>query len=93
MQVFKDEPDAGYIAWLASHKDGFVVNANSTPTPEYLILHRATCAWISKDSFRGKSWTEAGFLKACAEDPSELVRWAREAAGGELKPCKKCHRL
>ena len=93
MQIFKEEDDAGYVAWLASHPDGFVVNANSTPTPTYLKLHRANCFTISTDAFRGKSWTEAGFLKACARDRSELERWSRETVGGELDPCKKCRPL
>jgi hypothetical protein len=91
MRMFKDENDAGYVAWLSSHPDGFVVNAHSNPIPSYLRLHRASCYTISKGTFRGRSWTEVGFLKACAQNPSELERWARESVGGELDPCKKCN--
>lgn len=93
MQTFRDEDDSRYIAWIASYRDGFVVNAYRNPTPSYLKLHRATCYTISTDAFRGKSWTEAGFLKACAQELSELERWARETVGGELDPCKKCKPL
>jgi hypothetical protein len=90
MRIFKNENDASDIAWLASHPDGFVVNSYSTPSPSYLRLHRASCYTISKDTLRGKSWTEAGFMKACALKPADLERWARETVGGELVPCKKC---
>jgi hypothetical protein len=92
MQEFKDD-DAGYVAWIGEFPDGFVVNASRTPTPSYLRPHRVTCHTISKDTFRGKSWTEGDCMKACAQDVAELERWVRECVKGELDACKKCKPL
>lgn len=64
-----------------------------TTAPSYLRLHRVTRHTISKDTFRGKSWTEGDDMKACAQDVAELERWARERVKGELDPCKKCKPL
>ena len=41
------EDDKGYVAWLAGHPDGFVLNCERPPRPAYLMLHRATCWTIS----------------------------------------------
>jgi hypothetical protein len=42
--------DQGYVAWLADHPDGFVLNCERPPRPSYLTLHRATCWTISRAS-------------------------------------------
>jgi hypothetical protein len=36
--------DAGYLARLSGHPDGFVINTYSGPSPAYLRLHQATCS-------------------------------------------------
>ena len=36
---FQDD-DAGYRAWLRAWPNGFVLNCNRNPTPDYLALHR-----------------------------------------------------
>jgi hypothetical protein len=46
MTTFVDD-DEGYLAWVASHPDGYVVNCGRSPTPAYLRLHRAACKFIS----------------------------------------------
>jgi hypothetical protein len=35
MESFVDD-DIGYLAWLAAHPDGFVMNADRDPAPTYL---------------------------------------------------------
>jgi hypothetical protein len=40
--------DAGYLAWLSGHPDGFVINTYSSPSPTYVRLHQATCSTISR---------------------------------------------
>jgi hypothetical protein len=39
VQEFQDD-DAGYLAWVQQHPDGFVLNTERRPSPNYLILHR-----------------------------------------------------
>lgn len=54
--VFRDDDD-GYLACLAAHPVGFVLNVNRSPRPDYLILHRASCRTISGRPTRGGPWT------------------------------------
>jgi hypothetical protein len=79
--------DKGYIAWLAEHPDGFVLNCGRPPMPSYLMLHRSTCGTISGTPARGRSWTVI-YQKVCTDTKRELVDWASEI--GVLRPCKLC---
>lgn len=83
---FMDDDD-GYIAWLAEHPNGFVLNCGRPPTPSYLMLHRAMCGTINGTPARGRSWTVI-YQKVCANTKRELVDWASEI--GVLQPCKLC---
>jgi hypothetical protein len=87
VQAFRDD-DAGYLAWIQQHSDGFVVNAERRPTPSYLILHRADCTFITRASQQGR-WT-ADYVKVCAPAVAELERWASRVVGGRLQPCHWC---
>ena len=71
---FMDD-DKGYIAWLAGHPDGFVLNCERPPRPSYLILHRATCWTISRTS--GSNWTVI-YQKVCADTFEEINAWASQ---------------
>jgi hypothetical protein len=68
---FMDDDD-GYIAWLAEHPDGFVLNCGRPPTPSYLMLHRGTCSTIRGIPARGRSWTVI-YQTVCADTNRELV--------------------
>jgi hypothetical protein len=89
MRVFVND-DMGYLDWLETHQDGFVVNAYAKPTADYLILHRADCHTINGKPARGDSWTTRGYAKVCATSIQALETWAREETGGALHPCKFC---
>jgi hypothetical protein len=79
MQRFEDD-DTGYLAWVHDHPDGFVVNTEPPPSPGYLMLHRATCTFITRSSQQGR-WT-AAYLKVCSPELAELHRWAKTMVGG-----------
>ncbi len=83
------DDDAGYLAWLARHPDGLVLNAWAHVDAGYLVLHRASCRTINRDLAVGKSWTHQ-YGKACAMTADELRRWALESAGGIPRPCGIC---
>lgn len=89
MQMF-DRDDTGYLAWLDTNQDGFVVNSYRKPAANYLILHRATCKSISRTAPEPIRWTTSDFIKVCSIDLAELERWAREVGGGTLSPCGMC---
>ena len=51
-RLFIDD-DRSYQDWLQGHPNGFVVNTSKNPSPEYMILHRATCARITRYHYAG----------------------------------------
>jgi len=89
VQVFEGD-DAGYLNWITTYPEGFVVNANRPPTAGYVVLHRATCRTISGDPANGRAWT-ADYLKACSENGASVGRWVRESTGGTPSLCGICH--
>lgn len=69
--------DAQYFHWLEEHPTGFVVNTGRNRPSDYMILHRAICAHISKpvhEKQPGGS-TERDFIKICAEEIAPLRAW------------------
>jgi len=44
--------DAGYLAWISKHPDGFIINTYARPSRAYLKLYRATCPTISRLQLR-----------------------------------------
>ena len=69
------EDDQGYIAWLADHSEGYVLNCGRPPQPSYLKLHKATCPRINGAS--GRRWTFA-YQKVCGDSFGEADDWARQ---------------
>jgi hypothetical protein len=64
--------DAGYLAWVAAHPAGYVVNTERTPSARYLVLHRATCHTMKpRDVSDYRTWTTA-YRKACAMSAHDL---------------------
>lgn len=88
VEVFRDD-DTGYLAWLADHPRGFVLNANRSPRPDYLIVHRATCRTISGKPTRGGPWT-GPYIKVCADDLLEVAAWAGASVGAPPRRCRVC---
>lgn len=85
--TFVDD-DGGYLRWLTSNIDGFIVNADRKPTPAYLRLHRASCPMIQGRPANGARWTVTS-IKVCGSI-GELEAWARDVVGGDLRPCPQC---
>jgi hypothetical protein len=85
---FLDEDDL-YLAWVARHSHGYVLNCEREPRPPYLVLHRASCWTVSGTPAHGTNWTST-YGKACALARAELERWAQERTGGVPKPCGLC---
>ena len=81
MDIFDDD-DAAYLAWLAAHPHGYVVNA--ARNGHYRILHRATCGTITNGPPNGDTWTAGQYIKVCALTPRQLCQWAG-------RPLPHCH--
>ena len=81
--------DAGYVAWLAAHSGGWVLNTFPHVTSQYLVLHRASCRTVNRPLETGRTWTFA-YGKSCSDDRGELEAWATEIACKPPKPCGTC---
>jgi hypothetical protein len=84
------DDDTGYLAWIAAHPDGYVVNTHRTRTQSYLILHRSRCHTISGRPARGATWTEGNYSKVCCADRTALVDWLERSVGVAPQPCGTC---
>lgn len=88
MNCFRDD-DKGYMQWVKTNLNGFVVNTPRQPDPNYLMLHRATCHTITGTPPNGKNWTEA-WIKICSLDRMELDNCVTLLLSGNLMLCDKC---
>ena len=85
MQHFVDD-DPSYLAWLAEHPAGYVINTNRRPSATNLVLHQATCRTISGPT-RGSTFT--GDYTKASGNRAELDSFARDL-GGKAQPCQIC---
>ena len=80
---FRDS-DAGYLAWLAAHGDGYVINIGRSGRG-YARLHRAACGTItSRPPFTGP------YIKICSTALTELDQWALQRGGIVPERCGTC---
>jgi hypothetical protein len=67
------DDDPGYLAWIAAHPDGYVLNSERKPTARYLVLHRATCHTMApRRATDRRTWT-ISYRKTCADTAAELI--------------------
>jgi hypothetical protein len=95
-QAVGDDPvsfvddEAGYLAWLGVHPEGYILNSYRQPSPGYLILHRSACNTMApRGAADARTWTTA-YRKTCAATLGSLVNWALAHGGGPPTPCGRC---
>jgi hypothetical protein len=86
---YRDD-DAGYLAWLAAHPDGYVINIARRYSATDARVHRADCWTISGENPRGGPWT-GPYVKVCAQHLAELDQWAIDQVGEPIMRCGTCH--
>jgi hypothetical protein len=89
---FNDD-DQSYLAWIAAHPRGYVLNIRHEPDPKYVVLHRATCPSISIDRHAEGAFTARSYRKYYAESVEALVTIAQlqgRADGSFSKRCGLC---
>lgn len=84
--VFKED-DSGFFRWLDDHPDGYFINAERNPKPNYLVLHRPSCPHF--DRSHDVHWTR-NYIKICSTARSDLVEWAAGEVGGDTTLCTSC---
>jgi hypothetical protein len=87
-QWFVDD-DPGYLAWLAAHPEGVVLNTWAHPAASDLVLHRARCRMINRRMAPGRTWTHT-FGKACADTIEDLLAWAIVRTHDVPRVCRIC---
>jgi hypothetical protein len=87
---FRDD-DEGYLAWLAAHPDGYVINIARSHNTKESRVHHAGCWTISSQNARAGACT-GPYVKVCAEHLAELVQWAIDQVGEPIPPCGTCHK-
>jgi len=83
---FRDD-DAGFFEWLTECPEGYFINADRNPKPNYLVLHRPKCPHFTGG--QGLHWTK-DYIKFCSRDRDELEEWAAGTVGGEVTLCRSC---
>jgi len=84
--MFQDDDDA-FFEWLEANPDGYFINTERNPKPNYLVLHQPQCP-----HFKGGGnvhWTK-DYVKVCSADRGELEEWALNTVGGEVTLCRSC---
>ena len=90
--TYFDNDDAAYLEWLARNPDGYVVNVRETLSPDYVVLHRATCPTISRPQEPG-AYTERSYRKLCGRtlaDVAEAPIWCGRIKGSFTTRCAIC---
>lgn len=88
VREFRDD-DEGYLAWIAEHPDGYVINILRGLNPTTARVHRARCRTVTGTPPRGGPWT-GPYIKVCAGQVDELDRWAVQHAGQVITRCGVC---
>lgn len=86
---FRDDDD-GYMAWLAAHPVGYVINIARSHSASTARVHHAGCRTISGTNPRGGTWT-GPYIKVCSEHRDELEQWAMKHARAQIPLCGTCH--
>lgn len=84
-----DNDDPGYLAWLTTNPEGYVVNIQRSLNPSTARLHEAGCHTISGRPPRGGAWT-GPYLKVCSDSLFELENWASKKTGSTIQACGTC---
>ena len=66
--------DPGYVSWIGTNPDGYVLNADRRPRAAYLKLHRATCRTVSGND--GRHWTQQ-YAKICGPTILAIDAWTQ----------------
>ena len=91
MVTLFDNDDAGYLSWIASFPNGFVINIDRAELlPQYPMVHAASHRAISSPSIG--NFTTGDYVKYCCDDLAELKSFAMDHFRMPLTRCLQCMR-
>lgn len=85
--------DEEFLAWARSNPSAFVVNTRRNPTPDYMVLHKASCVDLSNRGYAPGALTERSYRKVGAASEQDLLLWIRNnvrEATGFSRRCSRC---
>ncbi len=87
--------EIGYLNWVSSNPDGFVINTSKGKRLDYRILHSADCDYVTTLQGNAKrgGFTERNYIKICSGGVEGLRDWTRsegEASGKFTQECARC---
>lgn len=71
MVEFNHDDDA-YLTWLQMHPDGYVANVRRKLSPDFVVLHRASCARIARSTSPG-ALTGLRYRKLCGTSRGDIA--------------------
>ena len=84
-----DRDDVGYLRWLGTHPNGFVINILRSLNASTARLHQASCRTIGGQPPNGGTWT-GQYVKVCSDSVGVLEDWARGRVGASITRCGTC---
>ena len=90
MRGFRND-DEGYLAWVDSHPNGFIVNVDlAQNVSNYPMVHSTAHKLLTSSKIGG--FTTGDYEKICSDDLAELEEWSRMNHGKRLTFCQspKC---
>lgn len=90
--VHFDGDDGAYFAWLARNPEGYVVNVRRRCSPDYVVLHRASCGHVANPREEG-AYTERDYGKLCAPTREDILyapTFCGRTKGWFTKQCAHC---
>ena len=88
VREYRDD-DTGYLDWLATHPDGYVINIHRSHSPIDARLHDASCSTLSAQIHRDVLLTDQ-YVKVCGQALAEVEQWAADQVGEPILPCGTC---
>jgi hypothetical protein len=74
-----DRNEKSYRAWIAGHRQGFIVSTSRGIDPNNMPLHRATCGNVTNfDKQAPGAFVERDFIKIASTDLDRLVDWVKD---------------
>jgi hypothetical protein len=84
-----DDDDAGYMTWVNTHAEGFVLNQTRLVRPKAPTLHRAGCPSLSAARGAGQTLTVRA-VKVCGPNADALAAWSMAQGSGLPTACRRC---
>jgi len=85
------DDDSGYLAWVASHPQGYVLNQPRMTRPKAPTLHRVGCAAVAPRD--GVEALTAGTVKVCGPSADALQAWSMAQGADRPTACRRCDPL